>query len=273
MVELEGAAVAITGGARGIGRATAAAMAEGGARVWIGDLDGDAARAAADELGRNVQGAELDVTDQGSFASFLAAAGEVDVLVNNAGIMPLGPFLAQDPALSDRIVAVNLRGVITGTRLALPAMIERGRGHIANVASMMAKLPIAGAAVYTGTKYAVLGFTSAMRLEVADSGVTLSTILPTAVRTELVAGVPLGRGLPAVEPEEVAEAIVASCSNGREEVFVPRWLAGYEGLVTALPGRAVQRFRRLLKDDRAMHGIDPEARSAYDERIRPNPES
>jgi NADP-dependent 3-hydroxy acid dehydrogenase YdfG len=270
-VQLDGALACVTGGARGIGRETAAALAAGGARVWIGDTDADEAATAAAEIEGEVHSAHLDVTDPASFAAFLEAAeadGEnVDILVNNAGIMPLGSFLDQDQQLSDRIIDVNLRGVISGMRLALPGMVERGRGHVANVASMMAKLAVPGAAVYTATKHAVLGLSDTVREEIAGSGVTISVILPSAVRTGLVAGVPLGRGLPLVEPEDVAEAIVASCANGRHEVFVPRWLGGYDAATAALPGRVMGAVRRLLDHDRVLTRLDRDARREYDSRI------
>jgi NAD(P)-dependent dehydrogenase (short-subunit alcohol dehydrogenase family) len=269
-IELEGSLACVTGGARGIGHATARALAERGANVWIGDADAEAGAAAAADLG--VSSYELDVTDEAGFERFVAAAeavdGPVELLVNNAGIMPLGPFLGQDPGLSDRIIDVNLRGVIAGMRAALPGMVERGRGHVVNVASMMGKFPIAGAAVYTATKHGVVGLTHSVQEELDSTGVTLSVVLPSAVRTDLIDGVPLGRGLPVVEPDDVAAAIVASCSNGRREVYVPRWMGAYDA-VDALPGPLVSVARRVLRGDRAMTSLDEGARQGYEQRIRP----
>jgi NADP-dependent 3-hydroxy acid dehydrogenase YdfG len=271
-IELDGAVACITGGARGIGRATAAELAARGARVWIGDLDPEAAEATARELGEGVSAAALDVTDRASFAAFLegveAAAGPPDLLVNNAGIMPLGPFLDEDEATSARTIAVNLAGVINGMRLALPGMVERRRGHVANVASMMAKLSVPGAAVYTATKHAVLGLTDTVREEIRDSGVTLSTVLPAIVRTELISGVPLSRGLPVVDPQDVARAIADSCSNGRREVHVPRWVGAWDAVDAALPAPLMGAMRRLLDDRRALDKLDPEAREGYERRSR-----
>ena len=270
-VALEGAVACVTGGAPGIGRATAAELARRGATVWIGDLDLVAARHAAQEIDGPVRGAPLDVTQRDSFADFLAAAqsdGPVDVLVNNAGIMPLGPFLDQDEETTRRTIAINLEGVINGMQLALPGMVERRRGHVANVASMMAKLPVPGAAVYTATKHAVLGLTDTVRHEIASSGVTLSTILPTIVRTELISGVSLPRVAPAVEPEDVARAIADSCANGRHEVHVPRWLGAYDVIEAALPSAVMGAARRLLGDRRALDEIDADERAAYEQRAR-----
>jgi NAD(P)-dependent dehydrogenase (short-subunit alcohol dehydrogenase family) len=120
---LAGKVVAITGGGRGIGRATAAALIAEGARVAIGDIESELAARTAAELGAGTLGLALDVTDSESFGAFLDTIerelGPLDVLVNNAGIMPLGPFAAETEATADRLVAVNLNGVLIGSKLAL----------------------------------------------------------------------------------------------------------------------------------------------------------
>uniref|UniRef100_UPI00082B18DD SDR family NAD(P)-dependent oxidoreductase n=1 Tax=Actinomadura kijaniata TaxID=46161 RepID=UPI00082B18DD len=227
VVARAGAVVAITGGARGIGRAAAEALAARGARVWIGDRDEERARRTAEETGVRAFG--VDVSDRASFAAFLAAVeaaeGPVDILVNNAGIMPLGPFLDEPDAVSAATLDVNVRGLVNGMRLALPGMVERGRGHVVNVASMAGRLPFAGMAVYNASKYAAVGLSLAVREEVAPAGVSVSAVLPAAVRTGLTEGVRLGGGLPTVDPARVAEAIVRSCVGRRAEYPVPGWLA------------------------------------------------
>jgi NADP-dependent 3-hydroxy acid dehydrogenase YdfG len=269
-IGLDGAVACVTGGARGIGRATAVELAARGARVWIGDLDAEDGERAAAEVGADA--APLDVTDRHSFTDFLttveAAAGPPDVLVNNAGIMPLGPFMDEEEATTARTIAVNLVGVINGMRLALPGMVERDRGHIVNVASMMAKLPVPGAAVYTATKHAVLGLTNTVREEISPSGVTLSTVLPSIVRTELISGVPLPRGVPTVDPEDVARAIADSCGNERREVHVPRWVGAWDAVEVAMPAPVLGAVRRLLGDRRALDQLDLDARAAYERRTR-----
>ena len=138
-ISLDGAIVVVTGGARGIGKSTAELFATKGATVCVGDLDGG--------------DFTVDVTSRDSFADFVASAldrhGRIDVLVNNAGVMPLGDFLSEEDAVSRTTFDVNVWGLIHGMRLVLPHMIERGRGHIVNVASMAGKLVIPGMAYTT----------------------------------------------------------------------------------------------------------------------------
>ena len=206
--------ILITGAASGIGLATARAFLEAGARVALGDLDGPLAEQVADDLGPRASGHGLDVTDAGSFAAFLDAAvathgTPVDVLVNNAGIMPNGAFVEQSERVDRATMDVNVFGVITGMRLVLPEMVERGRGHVVNVASLAGKVPLRGLAVYNASKFAVVGLTAATRLEMESSGVSVTAVLPSAVRTELSSGIDLGV-LPTVDPEDIARAADAA---------------------------------------------------------------
>ena len=242
------------------------------ARVAIGDLDGDATDEVAKAIGPHAIGLQLDVTDRDSFAEFVEAVenqlGPIDVIVNNAGIMPAGPFLDEKPATSDAQIDVNLRGPIHGMKLALPGMIARGRGHVVNVASMAGKAHVPGLAVYNATKYGVVGLSEAVRDELDGTGVTLTAILPTAVKTELISGLP-AKGLMAVTPERVAYAVVDSVDHRRAEVAVPRWFNGYTLLNSLLPRSIMNWFRKRLGAWRLMQptSIDTSARSNYDERI------
>lgn len=269
-IRLAGAAVAITGGARGIGRATAQAFAARGSRVFIGDLDADLAAAAAAEIGGHGMG--LDVRSRESFAAFLDAVDEAGaplaVLVNNAGIMPAGRFADEDDAITDAILDINTRGVLTGTKLALPGMLARGAGHIVNVSSYLGKVPAAGLATYCASKYAVVGFSEALRDELAGSGVTVSVVLPCAVRTELTAGVRLGGVLPTVNPEDIADAVVTACAHRRAVVAVPAWMRAYEATAAALPDRVVAAVRGRLTRNRVLRTLDTVARAGYDGRVR-----
>jgi NAD(P)-dependent dehydrogenase (short-subunit alcohol dehydrogenase family) len=275
-IRLDRAVVAITGGARGIGRSTAELFAAAGARVSVGDLDGDAAAEAASEIATacdaRVEPFQLDVRSRDSFAEFLdgvhATLGPLDVLVNNAGVMPTGPFLAEAEATTDTVLEVNLRGTIHGMRLALPGMIERRRGHVVNVASMLGRIELPGLATYVASKHGVVGLTNAVRHELAGSGVTLTALLPGVVNTELSSGfgIPLAR-LTRVEPEDVAQAILDSVRDRPREVAVPRWMALLPVLRPLIPPPIEAMVRRLLGDDRAMGPPDPAGRAAYSVRL------
>jgi len=209
---LVGHVVAITGGARGIGAATAAALIARGARVAIGDLDAALAQQTAERLGSETVALPLDVTDRDSFTKFLdeveGRLGPLDVLINNAGIMPVGPFLQESDATAERLVDINVHGVIFGSKLALERFIPRNRGHLVNIASIVGKMASPHLATYVATKHAVVGLTEALRLELADTDIGLIVVMPVGVNTELYSGVEPLRGIKTPEPEEVAEAIV-----------------------------------------------------------------
>ena len=262
----------MTGAARGIGRETAALLVQAGARVAIGDLDDEAARGAADSLEGEVIALPLDVSDRDSFAAFIdeaqSAHGPLDALVSNAGIMPLGRFLEGDPVVFDRTIDVNLRGTINALSLALPGMIDRGRGRVVVVASLMGKMTVPGAAVYGATKFATVALCEAVRLELRGTGVEVATILPTMVRTDLASGVPEGGLLPVVDPDDVANAIVRACERGGGEIAVPSWAGPFARMGGALPPAVIGPLRRVFGDDRALKHIDAERRAAYEESLR-----
>ena len=260
-VEVEGAVVAVTGGARGIGKATADLFEAKGATVCVGDLDG----------AEGPNGYALDVTSRDSFEAFTGAVldrfGRIDVLVNNAGVMPLGDFLSEGDAISRTTLDVNVWGLIHGMRLVLPQMIERGSGHVVNVASMAGKLVVPGMAVYNASKFAAVGLSAAVREEYRDSGVSVSAVLPSAVRTRLASGVPLGHGLPTVDPEDVARAIVGSVGSRRAEIAVPRYLAAWDLINATVPESLMRLGRKLIGDRRALTSIEHDVRAAYDEAV------
>jgi len=261
--------VAITGGGRGIGLATAQALAAQGARVSIGDLDADLATEAARTF--NGHAFALDVRDRASFAAFIEstrqALGPIDVLINNAGIMPMGSFLDESDATNDAQIDINLRGVITGMKLALPDMLARHQGHIVNVASLAGRFPIPGAAVYCGTKFAVVGLTETLREEFRDSGVNFTVVMPSRVSTELVAGTAGGRGLPTASPEEVAAIIVEALEKKLPTVTAPRYLEQLPGLYNITPRWLQTAIRKLIRDDRILTSMDHQARAGYVQRL------
>ena len=268
-IDLRGAVVAITGGAHGIGRATAEQFAAAGATVCIGDIDLAAAEATADAL--KVHALALDVARRESFASFVdtieAELGPIDILVNNAGVMPTGSFLSEPDSVDAAAMSVNHFGTSLGMKLALPKMIARGRGHVVNVASLAGRIHVPGLATYVASKHATVGLSRAVREEIDGTGVTLTTVLPAAVRTRLAAGIPL-RGVPTVDPEDVAAAVVRSVRTRAPEIAVPRGLGLAPAALAVLPPRLARLVRRGLRSDRVLTNPDTTARDAYESAIR-----
>ncbi len=183
--------------------------------------------------------------------------------------MPMGAFLDEADRISDLQIDINLRGVIHGMKLALPAMLERGSGHIVNIASLAGRFAIPGAAVYTATKYAVVGLTEAAAAEYRGSGVHFTAVLPSKVTTELASGTDrAGRGIPAVSPEQVAAAVVQVLRRPRPLLTVPGYLEQLPGLYGLAPQGLRTLARRLLRYDRILRNLDHEQRAGYEERIR-----
>jgi NADP-dependent 3-hydroxy acid dehydrogenase YdfG len=268
--DLQGKLVAITGGARGIGRSTAEALIRKGARIAIGDLDGDLARLTAAELGAGTEAFDLNVTDRASFEAFMDAVeakmGPVDVLINNAGIMPLGALVDESDETAQRQIDINLHGVIYGTKIALKRFLARDSGHIVNIASMAGKGGFPHAATYCATKHAVVGLSEAVRGEIHETNVKIACVMPAIVNTELTSGLEAARGVGNVEPEDVADAIVEALERDRFDVYVPK-LAGRIGRVMQLPPRrGREAVARALKADRVLVEVDAERRAAYEDR-------
>jgi NAD(P)-dependent dehydrogenase (short-subunit alcohol dehydrogenase family) len=268
---LAGQVVAITGGARGIGRATAEALIAQGAKVAIGDIEADLAERSAAELGAGAIGLPLNVAERASFTAFLDQVedrlGPLDVLINNAGIMPIGPFVEETDATAQRLVDINLHGVIFGSKLALERFLPRGRGHLVNIASVAGKAGVAGGATYCATKHAVVGLTEALRQELHGTGIELSVVMPIGVNTELYSGLPATRGFKKPEPQDVGNAIVDALQRRRFEVWVPKSIAAVVRSGNVMPRRMLEAIGRLLESDKALTTPDHSARAAYDARL------
>ncbi|WP_040686927.1 SDR family oxidoreductase [Nocardia vinacea] len=265
-IDLKGARVLITGAGRGIGQSTAELFAAKGAEIAIADVDTVAAESAAAAIGARAY--ELDVRARDQWDKVVADFGAVDVLVNNAGVMPAGAFLDESDAVGRATIDINVWGLIHGMRAVVPGMIERRRGHVVNVASLAGKIPVAGLAVYNASKFAAVGLSAATRLEFAPQGVSVSCVMPSAVRTRLSSGLALGKGMPTVEPEDVAAAILQTCETRKAEVAVPNYLGPIDIALAAAPERAVRLVRRLLDGNRALHPADSETRAQYEQQVR-----
>jgi NAD(P)-dependent dehydrogenase (short-subunit alcohol dehydrogenase family) len=268
---LAGKVVAITGGARGIGRATATALIAQGARVAIGDIEAPLAERTAQELGSGTVGLALDVTDRASFATFLDEVerqlGPLDVLINNAGIMPIGAFIEETDATAKRMVDINLNGVIFGSKLALERFLPRHRGHLVQIASVAGKGGAAHLATYCATKHAVVGLSDALRQEVAGTGVEVTVVMPVGVNTELYSGLQQMRGIRTPEPDDVAEAIVEALQTGRYEVYVPRRMNAVFRISALLPRRVLDVLGAAMGSNDTMTHPDHDARAAYERRM------
>lgn len=269
--------VAITGGARGIGLAIGAAFAHAGAAVALGDLDRELAEKSAAALsaatGGKVHGLPLDVTQRESFETFLTEAesrlGPLDTLINNAGIMPTGLFADEEDAITEKMIAINIAGVITGCKLAIPRL-TRPHGRIVNIASLAGVSPHQGVATYCGTKHAVIGFSDALRMELEHHGIGVTVVLPGLVRTDLSAGnstpkwmLPISE----VEPDTVAAAVLDAVVRGRDRVVVPRTLGAMLSAMSLIPTRSRQRIMHAARLDTAFTATDLAARARYHARL------
>jgi NAD(P)-dependent dehydrogenase (short-subunit alcohol dehydrogenase family) len=266
---LNGRVVAITGGARGIGKATAEGLVRRGARVAIGDLDLALAEQTATGLGGGSVAVSLDVSDRGSFEAFLDEAerqlGPVDVVINNAGIMPVTPFVEEAESSFRRQIEINLIGVIHGTQLAMERMLPRNSGHIVNIASQAGKAGFPGIATYSATKHAVVGLSEAVRAEIRGRAVEISCVMPTVVNTELTAGVGQ-KWVKPVEATDVAEAIAEAIEVPRFDVYVPKANGALLRAGALMPRAASEAVARAMGTDKLMTEVDHTARAAYEDR-------
>jgi 2-hydroxycyclohexanecarboxyl-CoA dehydrogenase len=214
----------VTGGARGIGRAIALALAADGRTVVVGDLLEDEAAATAREAGGLA--VALDVTETESVAAAVervqAELGPVEILVNNAGWDELRPFLDTDEEFWNRVIEINFKGALRVTRVVLPGMVERGWGRVVNIGSDAGRVGSSFESVYSGAKGGVIAFTKTIAREVARSGVTANTVCPGPTRTALLEAMgerlaeSLTRAVPMRrlgEPEDVAAAVVFLASE------------------------------------------------------------
>jgi NAD(P)-dependent dehydrogenase (short-subunit alcohol dehydrogenase family) len=268
---LNGKVVAITGGARGIGKATAEALSRRGARLALGDVDLAAAEATAAGLGGGSIALALDVSDRGSFERFLDEAerqlGTVDVVINNAGIMPVTPFVEESEGSFRRQIEINLIGVINGTQLALQRMLPRNSGHIVNIASQAGKTGVPGIATYSATKHAVVGLSESVRGEIRGRAIEISCVMPTIVNTELTSGVVDQRFVKPIEAVDVAEAIVGALEVPRFDVYVPKSNRALLRGAYLMPRAAAEWVGRTMGTDKLMTEVDHGARAAYEDRV------
>jgi NAD(P)-dependent dehydrogenase (short-subunit alcohol dehydrogenase family) len=271
-LKVKGKVIVVTGGARGIGLATATALHNLGAKVAIGDIDEVTVKESGAALGLDVYG-KLDVTDRNSFSEFLDTVerqlGPIDVLVNNAGIMPVGRIIDESDAVTHRILDINVFGVILGSKLAAQRMVPRGSGHVINVASLAGEMYAAGLATYCASKHAVVAFTDSARVEYRAAGVKFSMVSPAFVNTELIAGTQGARGFKNAEPSDIADAIVGLVVRPKPRVRVTRAAGAMVASQKFMPRVFAEGLNRLLGGDHVFtDGVDVERRKAYEARAR-----
>jgi len=230
-VSLEGRTAVVTGAAQGLGEAIARALHARGASVIVADVNGEGAERVAMSLGERARAAHVDVRDRASVESMLAAAGRLDVLVNNAARTLFTPLAEIEPDEWDDVLATNLRGVFFGCQLAGQRMREQGWGRILNMASIAGQAGGAAGAHYAASKAGIVVLTKIVAAELAPHGVTCNALAPAAVRTpvfdtlpgervEALRGrIPVGRF---GEPAEIAELAAFLCSEEAGYIRVQR---------------------------------------------------
>ena len=248
MGHFENKKVLITGAGSGIGRATALAFARQGATIIAVDVGADGVKETAALIKAQGGACEThiaDVSSQGAMKGLAdkvhAKHGALDVLVNNAGIGASGRFLETSIETWDKVHAVNVRGVMLGCKLFIPAMVERGHGHVVNTASMAGYFSAPDLPIYAASKFAVLGFSEALRIDMQKHGIGVSAICPGVINTNIVATT-VAEGESAkwqdgavafykkrnYGPEKVADAIVNAVRHNRAVVPVsPEAWFGY----------------------------------------------
>lgn len=267
--DLTGKVVVITGGGRGIGAATAKLLTSVGATVAICDLDEVTVKEAA------VFGRVVDVTDRAAFRRFLdeveSELGPIDVLVNNAGIMPLNRIEDESDRTTHDIIGLNLMALIYATKEMVTRMKARGTGgQIVNVSSAAGRIPIAGASTYVASKHGVSGFSNSLHIEFkADrTPIDISVVHPAMVHTELAVGFKANKG-PAkpVTPEAVAEGILSAMQQPRPNVYVPKSLGTSVRTGGLIPRRTGEWLNKVLGGERAaLDALDDPDRKTYEER-------
>ena len=245
---VRGKVVAITGGA-GDRQGDATALVRRGARIAIGTSTWRSPSRPPSELGGGVVRLRAHVNRSKLLLALSRVGrselGPLDVLINNAGIMPVGPFVEETDETARLMVEINLHGVIYGTKLALERMQPRRSGHIVNIASQAGKAGLPGGATYCATKHAVVGLSEAVRAEVRDDGIEVSCVMPAVVNTELADGLPDTRGVTKLEPEDVADAIVEAIETNRFDVWVPRSTATIAVMMNLMASRRSRTARAV----------------------------
>jgi NAD(P)-dependent dehydrogenase (short-subunit alcohol dehydrogenase family) len=270
----DSATAIVTGGASGIGRALAVALAKRGCEVVLADLQIELAEEVVSEIsvsGGKAKAVKIDVTDfpamQHLVEETVKRTGRLDYIFNNAGIAIGGGVNHYGIEHWNQIVDVNLRGVINGVQAAYKIMIAQGFGHIINTASMAGLMVSPGAVAYATTKYGVVGLSKSLRAEAANMGIRVSVVCPGVVRTPILEGGRYGKMLIDIPAEQIrqmweklkpmppnifAEKVLNSVAKNRAIIIVPSWWKLYWWLNRLSPSLgmflAQKRFQKVQKE-------------------------
>jgi short-subunit dehydrogenase len=271
--QLRGRNALITGAGGGLGQFIARSLAAEGVNLVLTDTTAtplDDRLAEAQAAGVKASGVPADLTDTAALEDLIAAAaaahGPLDILVNNAGIEFVGPYTSQTRAQLEAIVSVNLLAVLELTRLVLPGMLDRDRGHVVNIASLAGKLPAPYFHTYNATKHGVVGFTHAIRGELAETPVSASAICPGFINRVGMLGriedrVNIPPALGTLPPEKVGAAVVRAIRKDVPEVIVnKRPVRPIIALAAVFPGAAQKLTRRIGATDYALEMAKAEGR-------------
>lgn len=248
-MQLKDKIILITGAARGIGRATAVELSQAGADIIGVDLelnDLNETSHAVEHNGRTFHGYECDVSDERAIRDLIQKVQEhnsgFDGLVNNAGVLPSGPFAEREFDVWRTTIDINLTGLMLLTHTALPILLARPEAQIVNIASVAGKFGTEGVAAYAASKHGVVGFSSALREELRATQVGVSWLCPSMANTRLTTGVKEHFLTPMIQPEDVAKAVRRAIETNAIEVHVPGWVR----LVTTVTPALSPRFARWI---------------------------
>jgi NAD(P)-dependent dehydrogenase (short-subunit alcohol dehydrogenase family) len=227
-IDLNGAVAVITGAGSGIGRACAHSFARRGARVVVTDLDGERAAQVAGEMGQVAVALKCDVTNTGDLESArdqaLDSFGRVDLIMNNVGVLAVGPVEEIPLDAWQRIVDINLLGIVRSNLVFLPMLMKQGAGHVVNTASTAGLLPYGFDRLpYTATKHAVVGMSESLALYLRPHGIGVSCLCPAGVATNIIEQItfygqpaaPRGPNFQIQEAEAVGELVAGGVTEGR----------------------------------------------------------
>jgi short-subunit dehydrogenase len=263
-VQIQGSTVLLTGATGGLGHAIARALSARGAQLVLTGRRSDLLEPLASELGARALAADL--SDRAAVERLVAEAGEVDILLANAALPATGPLESFSVEEIDRALEVNLSVPILMAKALVPAMVERGRGHLLFMSSLSGKAATPSSALYNASKFGLRGFASALRADLHASGVGVSTVMPGFIRDAGMfadANVKLPPGIGTRSPEDVAEACVAAIERNRAEIDVaPLPLRLSTAFASLAPEMAAKIARRLGSEDitRQMHAGQREKR-------------